>query len=126
MATKETKFEEKIKELEQIINELENGNIDLEITKLSLDKLKVDSLGLDETDYQLLKTIALKFNGGPVGIESLASIIGEEVSTLEDVCEPFLLQRGLLKRTPRGRMLTDLGYQHLNMNKQGTLFDFEV
>jgi len=102
-----------------------NGVIDLEITKLALEKLKVDKMGLDETDYQLLQTIALKFNGGPVGIESLASIIGEEVSTLEDVCEPFLLQRGLLKRTPRGRMLTDLGYQHLNLNKQGTLFDWE-
>ena len=103
-----------------------NGVIDVEITKLALDKLKVDKMGLDETDYQLLKTIAVKFNGGPVGIESLASIIGEEVSTLEDVCEPFLLQKGLLKRTPRGRMLTDLGYKHLNMNRQGTLFDFEV
>ena len=101
-----------------------NGVIDIDVTKLALDKLKVDKMGLDETDYQLLKTIALKFNGGPVGIESLASIIGEEVSTLEDVCEPFLLQRGLLKRTPRGRMLTDLGYQHLNLNRQGTLFDF--
>lgn len=101
-----------------------SGVIDLEITKLALDKLKVDKIGLDETDNLLLKTIALKFNGGPVGIESLASIIGEEVSTLEDVCEPFLLQRGLLKRTPRGRMLTDLGYQHLNLNKQGTLFDW--
>lgn len=103
-----------------------NGIIDIEITKLALDKLKVDKMGLDDTDYQLLKTIAIKFNGGPVGIESLASILGEEVSTLEDVCEPFLLQKGLLKRTPRGRMLTDIGYKHLNMNKQGTLFDFEV
>ena len=102
-----------------------NGVIDLDITKLALDKLKVDKMGLDETDYQLLKTIALKFNGGPVGIESLASVIGEEVSTLEDVCEPFLLQRGLLKRTPRGRMITELGYSHLNITRQGTLFDFE-
>lgn len=103
-----------------------NGIIDLDVTKLALEKLKVDKIGLDETDYLLLKTIAQKFNGGPVGIESLASIIGEEVSTLEDVCEPFLLQRGLLKRTPRGRMLTDLGYQHLGVNRQGTLFDMEV
>ena len=102
-----------------------NGVIDLDITKLALDKLKVDKMGLDETDYQLLKTIALKFNGGPVGIESLASVIGEEVSTLEDVSEPFLLQRGLLKRTPRGRMITELGYSHLNITRQGTLFDFE-
>ena len=103
-----------------------NGIIDLDVTKLALEKLKVDKIGLDETDYLLLKTIAQKFNGGPVGIESLASIIGEEVSTLEDVCEPFLLQKGLLKRTPRGRMITDLGYQHLGLNRQGTLFDMEV
>ncbi len=101
-----------------------DGVITVDLTKMALLKLKVDDMGLDETDYNLLKTIALKFNGGPVGIESLASMIGEEVSTLEDVCEPFLLQRGLLKRTPRGRMLTDLGYQHLNINRQGTIFDF--
>ena len=103
-----------------------NGVIDIDVTKLALERLKVDKMGLDETDYQLLKTLALKFNGGPVGIESLASILGEEVSTLEDVCEPFLLQKGLIKRTPRGRMLTDLGYQHLNINRQGTIFDMEV
>ncbi len=103
-----------------------DGVITKELTKMALEKLKVDEMGLDETDYLLLKTIAFKFNGGPVGIEALASMIGEEVSTLEDVCEPFLLQRGLLKRTPRGRMLTDLGYKHLNINnRQGTLFDLE-
>ncbi len=102
-----------------------DGVITVDLTKLALEKLKVDNMGLDETDYNLLKTIALKFNGGPVGIESLASIIGEEVSTIEDVCEPFLLQRGLLKRTPRGRMLTDLGYKHLNIHRQGTIFDLE-
>ncbi len=102
-----------------------DGVITVDLTKLALEKLKVDAMGLDETDYNLIKTIALKFNGGPVGIESLASMIGEEVSTLEDVCEPFLLQRGLLKRTPRGRMLTELGYKHLNINRQGTIFDLE-
>ena len=81
-----------------------NGNIDLEITKYALDKLKVDSLGLDNTDYNLLKSIIEKFNGGPVGIEAIASSIGEERGTIEDVYEPYLLQTGLLKRTSRGRM----------------------
>ena len=90
-----------------------NGNIDLEITKLALDKLKVDSLGLDETDYHLLKSIIEKFNGGPVGIEAIASSIGEEQTTIEDVYEPYLLQTGLLKRTTRGRMVTEKAYNHL-------------
>ena len=92
-----------------------NGNIDLEITKLALDKLKVDSLGLDETDYHLLKSIIEKFNGGPVGIEAIASSIGEEQTTIEDVYEPYLLQTGLLKRTTRGRMVTEKAYNHLGI-----------
>lgn len=92
-----------------------NGNIDLNITKLALDKLKVDELGLDETDYHLLKSIIEKFNGGPVGIEAIASSIGEEQTTIEDVYEPYLLQIGLLKRTTRGRMVTEKAYEHLNI-----------
>lgn len=100
-------------------------SINIDITRKALERLKVDDMGLDEVDISVLKTIAFKFNGGPVGIESLASIIGEEVSTLEDVSEPYLLQQGLLKRTPRGRMLTDLGYKYLNINKQGSIFDFD-
>ena len=92
-----------------------NGNIDLEITKLALDKLKVDSLGLDNTDYNLLKSIIEKFNGGPVGIEAIASSIGEEQTTIEDVYEPYLLQTGLLKRTSRGRMVTKKAYDHLGI-----------
>lgn len=92
-----------------------NGNIDLSITKLALDKLKVDSLGLDETDYHLLKSIIEKFNGGPVGIEAIASSIGEEQTTIEDVYEPYLLQTGLLKRTTRGRMVTEKAYKHLGI-----------
>jgi Holliday junction DNA helicase RuvB len=92
-----------------------NGNIDLGITKLALDKLKVDSLGLDETDYHLLKSIIEKFNGGPVGIEAIASSIGEEQTTIEDVYEPYLLQTGLLKRTTRGRMVTQKAYDHLGI-----------
>lgn len=92
-----------------------NGNIDLDITKLALDKLKVDSLGLDNTDYNLLKSIIEKFNGGPVGIEAIASSIGEEQTTIEDVYEPYLLQTGLLKRTSRGRMVTQKAYEHLGI-----------
>lgn len=96
---------------------LVNGKniIDLEITKYSLDKLKVDKLGLDDTDYNLLRSIIEKFNGGPVGIEAIASSIGEEVTTIEDVYEPYLLQIGLLKRTSRGRIATKEAYEHLNI-----------
>lgn len=92
-----------------------SGIIDLEITKHALDKLKVDSLGLDQTDYNLLKSIIEKFNGGPVGIEAIASSIGEEQTTIEDVYEPYLLQTGLLKRTTRGRMVTEKAYEHLGI-----------
>lgn len=94
-----------------------NGAIDEEITKIALDKLKVDSYGLDETDYNLLKSIIEKFNGGPVGIDALASSIGEEQTTIEDVYEPYLLQNGFLKRTNRGRMVTDKAYEYLNIEK---------
>ena len=99
-----------------------DGIIDKDIVTLALNRLKVDELGLDETDYQLLKAIIEKFNGGPVGIESIASSIGEEVTTIEDVYEPYLLQTGLLKRTPRGRMATKKAYDHLKINFQERLF----
>ncbi len=92
--------------------------ITLDIVKKALQKLKVDKLGLDDTDYQLLIAIIERFNGGPVGLDALASSIGEESSTIEDVYEPYLLQTGLLKRTARGRMVTDLAYQHLNISKK--------
>jgi len=93
------------------------GIINKEILELALDKLKVDKTGLDETDYNLLLSIIEKFNGGPVGIEALAASIGEEVSTIEDVYEPFLLQNGYLKRTSRGRVVTDKTYEHLGIKK---------
>ena len=92
-----------------------SGEIDLEIAKLSLDKLKVDPLGLDETDYNLLMAIIEKFNGGPVGIDAIASSIGEEQTTIEDVYEPYLLQNGFLKRTSRGRIVTEKAYKHLGI-----------
>ena len=99
-----------------------DGNIDLDITKLALDKLKVDAFGLDATDYNLLNSIIEKFNGGPVGVDALASSIGEEASTIEDVYEPYLLQNGFLKRTSRGRMVTEKAYHYLKKSKQDTLF----
>ncbi len=96
-----------------------NGIIDMSILDDALNRLKVDKLGLDDTDYNLLLSIIEKFNGGPVGIEAIASSIGEEVSTIEDVYEPYLLQQGYLKRTSRGRMVTDKAYEHLGlMNKK--------
>ncbi|MDD4036587.1 MAG: Holliday junction branch migration DNA helicase RuvB [Bacilli bacterium] len=98
-----------------------NGNIDKDITIKSLERLKVDKLGLDDTDYQLLRAIIERFNGGPVGIEAVAASIGEEVTTILDVYEPYLLQIGLLKRTPRGRVVTKLAYEHLNINYQEEL-----
>ena len=100
-----------------------NGKIDLEITKKALTRLKIDEMGLDEVDHQLLRAIIEKFNGGPVGIESLASVIGEEVTTIEDVYEPYLLQQGFLKRTPRGRVVTLLAYEYLKIEYQNSMFD---
>ena len=106
-----------------------NGVIDIEVTKKALYRLKVDEDGLDETDYQLLRGIIEKFNGGPVGIESIASVIGEEVTTIEDVYEPYLLQNGYIKRTPRGRVVTDKAYKHLgieNMKKGHSQIQLEI
>ena len=100
-----------------------SGMIDLKITKESLDRLKVDSEGLDNTDHNLLKAIIYKFNGGPVGIDALASSIGEEVTTIEDVYEPYLLQNGFLKRTNRGRVVTEKAYKHLHINHQEDMFN---
>ena len=99
-----------------------NGVIDLDITRSSLSKLKVDDDGLDETDHKLLEAIIYKFNGGPVGIDALASSIGEEKATIEDVYEPYLLQNGYLKRTNRGRIVTEKAYEHLGIAHQGSLF----
>lgn len=94
-----------------------NGKIDITITKEALTRLHIDELGLDKTDHDLLLAIINKFNGGPVGIEALSSSIGEEVTTIEDVYEPYLLQIGLLKRTARGRMVTDKAYEALGIEK---------
>lgn len=94
---------------------MSDGRIDLDIARQALDMLEIDELGLDKTDRHLLETIIRFYNGGPVGLEALAATIGEEATTLEDVCEPYLLQIGFLARTLRGRMVTQLGYEHLGI-----------
>ena len=94
-----------------------NGKVDKDICEEALDRLKVDKIGLDNTDHELLLAIINKFNGGPVGVEAISSSIGEEVTTIEDVYEPYLLQRGLLKRTSRGRVVTDKAYELLGIPK---------
>ena len=94
-----------------------DGVIDKKITKEALERLKVDRYGLDQIDMEYLNNLIEKFNGGPVGVETIASSIGEEVSTLEDVVEPYLMQEGFIKRTPRGRVATEKAYDHLGHNE---------
>ena len=106
---------------------LKNGEIDLEITQHSLKALNVDEYGLDDMDNKILLTIIEKFKGGPVGITTIATAVGEEPGTLEEVYEPFLIQEGFLKRTPRGREATHKAYEHLGKKPsaglEGSLFD---
>ena len=101
---------------------LGDGKVDLKITKDALKRLKVDEYGLDSLDIEYLTTLINKFNGGPVGVETMASAMGEEISSLEDVVEPYLMQEGFIKRTQRGRVATDKAYKHLGGNKEQTLF----
>ena len=93
-----------------------NGSIDTDIARISLTALNIDQYGLDEIDNKILLTIIDKFRGGPVGISTIATAIGEEAGTLEEVYEPYLIMEGFIKRTPRGRMVTELAYQHLGRN----------
>lgn len=92
-----------------------NGKINLDLARDALAKLDIDPLGLDEIDRKILLVIAEKFSGGPVGLNTLAAAIGEEMDTIEDIYEPFLMQLGFLSRTPRGRTVTKLGYEHLGL-----------
>lgn len=94
-----------------------NGDIEIEITKFALNALKVDEYGLDEMDNKILKTMIENFKARPVGISALATSIGENPETLEEVYEPFLIQEGFIIRTPRGREVTEKAYKHLNMAK---------
>ena len=90
-----------------------NGIIDLDITKIALSSLQVDQNGLDEMDNKILNTLIEKFNGGPVGINTLATAVSENGETIEEVYEPFLIQEGFIIRTPRGRQVTEKAYRHL-------------
>ncbi len=93
-----------------------NGNIDAEIACFALEALNIDKHGLDEIDNKILSTIIDKFRGGPVGLSTIATALGEDTGTIEEVYEPFLIKEGFMKRTPRGRQVTDLAYEHLNRN----------
>jgi Holliday junction DNA helicase RuvB len=101
---------------------LNDGVIDMEMCQLALKKLNIDEIGLDGKDYAYLLGIIDNFSGGPVGVESLAASIGEEPTTIEDVYEPYLLQIGFIKRTPRGRMATEKAYKHLRKTHNVRLF----
>ena len=98
---------------------LGDGDVDLKITKLALNKLEIDELGLDEIDRKLLDTMIVQYGGRPVGIEALAATIGEEVDTLEDVYEPYLIQIGYVSRTPRGRIVLPPAYKHMGYDFRG-------
>ncbi|MGN1263157.1 MAG: Holliday junction branch migration DNA helicase RuvB [Prevotella sp.] len=93
-----------------------NGAIDIDITRISLTALNIDHFGLDEIDNKILLTIIDKFKGGPVGVSTIATAIGEDSGTVEEVYEPFLIMEGFIKRTPRGRMATELAYRHFGRN----------
>jgi len=102
-----------------------NGKIDLEISKYSLEALNIDKYGLDEIDNKILLTIIDKFRGGPVGLTTIATALGEDTGTIEEVYEPFLIKEGFLKRTPRGREVMPIAYEHLGRIReanQGNLF----
>jgi len=102
----------RVRDFAQVVSD---GRISVQIADESLDRLQVDRLGLDHIDHKLLMAIVERFKGGPVGLETIAATIGEEAMTIEDVYEPYLLQLGFLQRTPRGRIVTDLVYKHLNL-----------
>lgn len=102
-----------------------NGKIDKAISTYALEALNIDKFGLDEVDNKILLTIIDKFNGGPVGISTIATAVSDDIGTIEEVYEPFLIKEGFIKRTPRGREVTDLAYRHLGRKRnseQGLLF----
>ena len=102
-----------------------NGKCDLEITQFALNALNVDAHGLDEMDHKILYTIIDKFNGGPVGLNTVATAVGEDSGTIEEVYEPYLIQEGFIMRTPRGRQVTEMAYKHLGRlkgSRSGELF----
>ena len=104
-----------LKRVRDFATVLGDGIIDRDVSLMSLKRMDVDALGLDELDRSLLRAIIEMYNGGPVGLETLAAALGEEAVTLEDLCEPYLMQMGFLTRTPRGRCATRLAYEHLGL-----------
>jgi Holliday junction DNA helicase RuvB len=116
-----------LKRVRDFADVMGNGRVTEEIAKIALDRMEIDSLGLDNVDKRLLMMIIKGYGGGPVGLETLAAAIGEESVTLEEVCEPYLMQLGFLTRTPRGRCATAIAYEHMGMTppdltNQTTLF----
>ena len=109
-----------LKRLRDFATVLSDGVIDRDVALMGLKRMDVDALGLDELDRSLLRAIIEMYNGGPVGLETLAAALGEEAVTLEDLCEPYLMQMGFLTRTPRGRCVTRLAYEHLGLQAPET------
>ena len=109
----------RVRDFAQVLND---GIIDLDTTSCSLDKLKIDPIGLDDVDIKYLRGIIERYHGGPVGLEAIASAIGEEAVTIEDVYEPYLLQIGFINRTARGRVVSSLAYKHLKIDHEEILF----
>ena len=97
---------------------LSDGKIDLKIAKYALNQLEIDELGLEETDRKMLSMMIVQYSGRPVGIEALAASLGEEIDTIEDVYEPYLLQIGFIARTPKGRVVLPAAYEHLGYDYQ--------
>ena len=112
----------RVRDFAQVLND---GVVSKSVAADALDRLKVDHLGLDSVDHKYLKGIIERFKGGPVGLEAIASSIGEESMTLEDVYEPYLLQIGFINRTPRGRVVTEKAYAHFGYVHHDDLFSFQ-
>ena len=108
----------RVRDFAQVLN---NGNITVSSAQMALDKLEVDELGLDMVDRRMLMTMIQNYNGGPVGLDTLAAVVGEESVTIEDVYEPYLLQLGFINRTPRGRVVLPAAYEHLGLSYQMSL-----
>ena len=106
-----------LKRVRDYASVLGDGNVTKEIADIALQKLEIDNMGLDNIDRKILESIIVNYTGGPVGIETLASTIGEEVETLEDVYEPYLMQKGFISRTPRGRVVLPKAYEHLGLQQ---------
>lgn len=115
-----------LKRVRDFADVMGNGEITQEIAKIALSRLEIDALGLDNIDRNLLMMIIKGYGGGPVGLETLAAALGEEAVTLEDVCEPYLMQLGFLARTPRGRCATQLAYEHLGLKKAESCDDGQL